>query len=270
MPPKQPPDDRDIAREPEPASSAAPATAEPAQPGGVPYVARGTRDLEQQARLARHLRDDLSAIAHDLKNPLGVILLEVNALEQRLGHAAPAVHHGLERIAQNTQFVERLVSGLLDLVSSDDGMLELRLERVDLARLLHATAQRAVPSGERHRVEVDVRFTPILNADPTRLERVVANLIDNALKHSPRGTPVTVRLDQRGDQACVSVIDAGSGLDAAELDGCFERYHRGAHVRQGHGLGLYICRKIIEAHRGRIGVQSAAGKGARFYFLLPH
>jgi signal transduction histidine kinase len=232
-------------------------------------VAKGTRDdLDPQARASHGLREDLSAIVHDLKNPLGVIVLEAQALEQRLGRAAESVHHSLERIAMNAMYVERLVSWLLDLAATDEGKLQLRLERVDLAVLVRSTVERAVPSADRGRVFIDVRRTLSVRGDAMRLERVVANLVDNALKHGPRDLPVTVRLDERAGDACVSVIDQGAGLAPEDVNTCFERYHRGARS-EGHGLGLYLSRKIIEAHRGRIGVQTTRGKGARFYFVLP-
>ena len=234
----------------------------------VPVFAKGTReDLSKQAGTAS-LREDLSAIAHDLKNPLGVIVLEIQALESRLGRAVPAVHHGLERIAQNAMFVERLLSGLLDLVASDEGELQLRVEHVDLPVMLRETLDRAVSSVDRSRVLLDIRETLAVTGDSMRLERVVANLVDNALKHASREAPVTVRLDRRAGCACISVIDSGPGLQPHEVETCFERFHRDR-ASQGHGLGLYIARKIVEAHKGRIGVQTAQGKGARFYVMLP-
>jgi signal transduction histidine kinase len=256
-----------------PSSERTPAFADERTPGeqetGLPQLGRGTRDqLADAATAASGLREDLSTIVHDLKNPLGVILLEAQALGQRLGRAAPSVHHSLERITMNAMYVERLASWLLDLAASEEGKLDLRLERVDLAVLVRSTVERAVASFDRPRVVVDVRRPLSVRGDAMRLERVVANLLDNALKHGPRDLQVTVRLDERDNDACVSVIDHGPGLAPDEVAACFERYRRGARS-EGHGLGLYISRKIIEAHRGRIGVQTTCGKGARFYFVLP-
>jgi signal transduction histidine kinase len=247
----------------------APTPVEPERQTDAPVLAKGTRkDLSKQATSAS-LREDLSTIAHDLKNPLGVIVLEVQALESRMGRAVPAVHHGLERIAQNAMFVERLLSGLLDLVASEEGELELRVERVDLPILLRETLDRAVASMDRPRVMLDIRDNLAVTGDSMRLERVVANLLDNALKYGSREAPVTVRLDRRAGSACISVIDSGPGLQPHEIETCFERFHRGDRGSPGHGLGLYIARRIVEAHKGRIGVQTAPGKGARFYVLLP-
>jgi signal transduction histidine kinase len=244
----------------------------------TPVVALGTRqDLADKARAAQRLAtepgspdDDVASLAHDLKNPLTIIMLESNQIEQRLGlHATPAVLRGLERIAQNAAYIDRLVSDLLDVCSHDAGRLDLRIERLDLARLVRGAAERAVASPDRARVRVEIRSIVFAWGDEMRIERVISNLLNNAFKYCPEGS-ITVRLDARGSRACVSVIDSGPGLSADEARRVFERYRRGSTGTQhGYGLGLYTSRKIIEAHRGRIGCVSTSGRGARFYFELP-
>jgi len=159
------------------------------------------------------------------------------------------------------------VSDLLDLTSHEAGKLELRLERVDLARLLHEGLGRSVSSLERARVTLEVRDVLYVNADETRIERVLTNLVCNALKYCEG--PIVVRLDARGAYACVSVIDSGPGLSAEEQRMIFERYRRASTTQQGHGLGLHTSRRIVEAHRGRIGIASQPGRGSRFFFELP-
>jgi signal transduction histidine kinase len=237
----------------------------------TPTFAAGTRDqLAEEARAAMS-DDDVAALAHDLKNPLTIIMLEANQIEQRLGsRTTPAVMRGLERIAQNAAYIDRLVSDLLDIASADAGKLDLRLEQLDLALLLRQAVERAVPTRDRHRVRLDVRDIVFAWGDEIRIERVVANLLSNAFKYSPSDGHVVLRLDARGSHACVSVIDQGPGLPAEDARRVFERYRRATTTAQpGHGLGLYTSRKIIEAHRGRIGVVSTPGRGARFFFELP-
>jgi signal transduction histidine kinase len=253
--PDEPAADRPSWREPEP---------------DAPRIAKGTRDLGARVLVpgAPALREDVAAIVHDLKNPLAVILLETAAIEQRLAGRLPiAVARGLERIAVNAAYVERMIAGLLDLVASDEAHLELRRERVDLALLVRGAIERSVASTDLARVAIEIREPLVVEGDAMRLERVVANLVGNALQYSAAGVRVTVRVDRRDPHACVSVIDAGEGLTADQVATCFDRYRRSE--RGGHGLGLYICRRIIEAHHGRIGVQSTPGRGARFYFMLP-
>jgi signal transduction histidine kinase len=245
----------------------------------TPVLAAGTRDeLADKAREAsRRARttvedDDVASLAHDIKNPLTIISLEALQIEQRLGQRiTPAVRRGLERIAQNAAYIDNLVSGLLDMASADAGRLELRLERIDLSRLLRDAVGRAVPTADRGRVRLEIRDVLFVQGDEIRLERVVTNLVHNALKYGGDFAPVTVRLDARGACACVSVIDVGPGLAADEARVVFDRYRR---VRPGdgspgYGLGLYSSRRIIEAHKGRIGIVSQPGRGSRFFFELP-
>lgn len=246
----------------------------------TPVLAAGTRDeLAEQAREAsRRARagsvadDDVASLAHDIKNPLTIITLEAMQIEQRLGHrVTPAVRRGLERIAQNASYIDNLISGLLDMASADAGRLELRLDKVDLSRLLRDAVGRAVPTADRARVRLEIRDVLFVQGDDIRLERVVTNLVHNALKYGGDFGQVTVRLDARGACACVSVIDDGPGLTAEEARLVFDRYRRArpGSGPGGYGLGLYTSRRIIEAHKGRIGIVSQPGRGSRFFFELP-
>ena len=256
----------------------------------TPVLAQGTRDqLEVQARQATRAAgtasrvepprrpptvedEDVASLAHDLKNPLTIIMLEATQIEQRLAlRITPAVQRGLERIHQNAAYIDRLISDMLDMSQADAGRLELRLDRIDLSRLLRDSVGRAVPTQDRHRVKLDVRDVLFVQGDEMRLERVVSNLVHNALKYGGDFGPVTVRLDSRGPYACVSVIDTGPGLTAEESRIVFDRYRRakGQAEQHGYGLGLYTSRRIIEAHKGRIGIASQVGRGSRFFFELP-
>jgi signal transduction histidine kinase len=240
---------------------------------GKPAVsAKGTHeDVTAEAKVARAETlndDDVIAIAHDVKNPLSVIMLETMVLEERLGdRISPAVQSGLERIAHNATYIDRLISDLLDLASTDAGEFELRTERCDLTRLLAAAVERAVTTADRGHIRIDLDDNVYANVDAMRIERVVSNLVANAIKHGK--PPVIVRLLKGGQCATVEVIDAGPGLTSVQTRTVFERYQRGERQRDGYGLGLYISRKIIEAHRGRIGVESSAERGSRFFFEIP-
>jgi len=247
----------------------------------TPVIAAGTRDdMADKARAAlasaaaaadAPRNDEVAALAHDLKNPLTIILLETSQIEHRLGASiTPAVLAGLDRIAQNAAYIDRIVSDLLDAASAEAGKLDLRIDRIDLAAILRAAVERAVPPIERRRVMVDIRELLVAEGDEVRIERVIANLLSNALKYSEPNTPIALRLERRDNCACVSVIDHGDGMTADEARRVFERYRRATTgTQQGYGLGLYTCRRIIEAHRGRIGVVSTPGRGSRFYFELP-
>ena len=186
----------------------------------TPVIAAGTQnDLEAEAKAARARAgtlpdDDVAALAHDLKNPLTIIMLETAQIEQRLDPTPMPVQRGLERIAQNAAYIDRLVSDLLDMASHDAGKLELRIDTIDLARVLRDAVGRAVPTAERHRVRLLLRAFPHIEGDEMRIERVVSNLISNALKYCDG--EITVQLEARASYACVSVIDSGPGLTADE------------------------------------------------------
>jgi len=234
----------------------------------LPHLAKGTRD-GLRAPITRAIDDDIAAVAHDVKTPLSIIMLETNVIEQKLGRAlTPAVRHGLERIMLNAAYIDRLVSDLLDVGCHDAGRLEVRRELVELDVLLDRALERAVPTVERARVVLEVKHGASTHCDPMRIERVVSNLVANALKHSGAAAQVTVRLEVVRRFARISVIDQGEGMTPEDARAMFTRYRHGP-LSTGHGLGLYISRHIVEAHGGRIGVASAPGKGSRFYFDLP-
>jgi signal transduction histidine kinase len=244
----------------------------------TPVLAAGTRDdlvdqVREATRRAATVEDEeVTSLAHDLKNPLTIIMLESSQIEQRLGlKITPAVQRGLERISQNAAYIDRLISDMLDLAQADAGRLELRLERIDLSRLLRDAVGRAVPTQDRARLRLEIRDVLFVQGDEMRLERVVTNLVHNALKYGGDFGTVTVRLDARGAYACVSVIDTGPGLSSDESRMVFERYRRAKRSasQQGYGLGLYTSRRIIEGHKGRIGIASQPGRGSRFFFELP-
>jgi signal transduction histidine kinase len=143
-------------------------------------------------------------------------------------------------------------------------------EPTDLQRLLAAVVDRVVPSRDRARVCIEAHASALVLVDVPRIERVVANLLQNALKYAA-GTPVVVRLETRESRARVSIIDSGPGLHDDDIASLFAKHRRGrqAGKRDGSGLGLYVSRKIVEAHGGRIAADSPEGRGAHFFFELP-
>jgi two-component system sensor histidine kinase BaeS len=127
-----------------------------------------------------------------------------------------------------------------------------------------------VPTRDRARVFLDAEHRLTLDIDDLRIERVVANLLQNALKYSPRGSGVVVRLELEA-RARISVVDAGPGMTEEEMKLAFTKYWRtpDAVIHEGSGLGLYVARRIVEAHGGTIGVESMCNRGSSFFFELP-
>jgi len=212
-------------------------------------------------------QDDVAEIVHDLKAPLSAIALEAHLLAERLGAVRIPVSQ-IERIERNVTYMDHLVHELLDLCSLDAGHFAIDRRPTELCNLLESVLDRVVPSHERHRVTLEANRV-MASCDDRRLERVFANLVENALKYTPRHSGVVVRLTQSASTACIAVIDAGPGIPPGETTRLFEKYRRGTTGRPGTGLGLYVSRKIVEAHGGRIGVESVRGVGSRFYVELP-
>ena len=216
--------------------------------------------------------DDLSYIVHDLKSPLSTIALEVDLMEEQ--HHADSkfdISKSIQRIRRNVHYLDRLIYDLLDAFSLSDGQLHLQRKRCELGGLLAAVIERLVPTKDRHRVTLEAPELAEVLIDEVRIERVIANMLDNALKYTPASGGIVVRLTKEMYSAQISIADTGPGLSPAEIEIVFRPYRRAAsaHARPGSGLGLYVSKQIVEAHGGLIGVESVRGMGARFFFALP-
>jgi signal transduction histidine kinase len=223
---------------------------------------------------ATRLKDDfLSSAAHDLKTPLTTLLAQAQLLEIRAARDGlePVYTSGIARLVQEARRLNGLVLELLDAARAERGQLVGRRQRLDLASEARAACERL--STERHRC-VLVAEGPLLGEfDPARLQQLLDNLIENAVKYSPEGGEVQVRVWREGGAARLSVTDRGIGIPPGDLPYLFERYHRGTNVDDrrfsGLGLGLYICRGIAEQHGGRIWATSVPGQGSAFHVELP-
>lgn len=210
--------------------------------------------------------EEMAEIVHDLKSPLSTIALEAHLLGDRL--AAP---NQVGRIERNVAYMDRLVHELLDLCSIDAGRFSIERRPTELRSLVDRVLDRLLSSSDRDRVYFDAPASVIVACDEGRIERVLANFIDNALKYAPPKSAIVVRLAVTASRACVSVIDSGPGIPNDEIATLFDKYRRASTSRghNGSGIGLYVSRKIVEAHGGRVGVESVPGAGSRFYFELP-
>jgi signal transduction histidine kinase len=220
----------------------------------------------------RMKEDFLSAAAHDLKTPLTTVVAQAQFLERRAlrDPAAPSDINGLQRIVREAQRLSALVTDLLDATRMEQGRLVSDREPTDLGALITDVAAR---QHGLHPVEVDVRGAVVGTYDARRVEQVVENLVENAKKYSPEATPVRVSVWQEDGEARITVRDQGIGIPAADLPRIFDRFSRASNVDDrkfhGMGLGLYICRGIVEEHGGRIWAESEVGKGSTFHVALP-
>jgi len=228
----------------------------------------------QELRELDRVKDEfVSSVSHELRTPLTSIsgyvelLLEDEANEERRGY--------LSIVDRNAQRLLGLVSDLLFTARLQDGRLELERTEVDLRRLVADAIQSARPRAESARIElvVEADAVPPVLGEAVRLAQLLDNLVSNAVKFTPSGGRVTVRLSSDGTQARIEVSDTGIGIAPAEREKLFERFFRSQAALerqiQGTGLGLYISKAIVEAHGGRIGVQSIVGEGTTFVVELP-
>jgi signal transduction histidine kinase len=242
---------------------------------------RDAYQREQQiTERLRHLdqfKTELVAItAHDLRTPLAIILGFAQTLTDfgdRLGDAERA--RLLQRIISNTRRLSEFVENLLQFARIESGELEVAQDPVDLVGLVRRTvAELASHEPQRpFHLDADDDLPPVL-ADEPRQWQVLMNLLSNASKHSPPDAPIAVTVARRGDWVEVSVADAGEGIPASELPKLFGKFSRidsasAAKQAMGTGLGLYICRSLVEAHGGSIRVESVEGEGTTFTYELP-
>ncbi|MEW5848634.1 MAG: PAS domain-containing sensor histidine kinase [Myxococcota bacterium] len=221
-------------------------------------------------RQAVEVRDEvLAGVSHDLRTPLSSAAMAATFIQRQASDDKVRQHAGA--ILRAAQRMERLVRDLLDLASTDAQRLTLDTESVSTRALLQevidATAALARDRGVRLRItagETEVR------CDRVRIHRVLSNLVVNAIRYSPRGAAVSLVARRTGDMMRISVVDQGPGVELAQQERIFERFwRRGDETQKGTGLGLYICRQLVEAHGGRIWVDSRPGHGSAFRFTLP-
>lgn len=216
-----------------------------------------------------------SVISHELKTPVAVIRGYADLIAESAEDPDPDQLRRQARVIQDeSERLARMVENLLEATRIQRGALELSPEPVALGPLIARLLRRMRRlSGGRRLVFRDHGGVPPVLADPQRLEEVLANLLDNAIKYSPSGSRITVSIAPVGNEVVVRVADEGEGVPETERDRIFERFSRldSRVVRQakGAGLGLFICKAIIEAHGGRIWVEETPGGGATFAFTLP-
>jgi signal transduction histidine kinase len=259
------------------------------RPIGVVAVLNDVTSIKQVERL----KDDfVSVVSHELRTPLtaikGYTQHLVRRMERRLRKARTTPENStlvnespesydlrsLNIVQSQTEHLERLVNDLLDLSQVQWGKLNLRYETFYLADVLAESVRSAQASAELHTVYLDIQAqgTTIM-ADRMRVGQVIGNILDNAIKYSPHGGKVTVRLAIRNKEYLISIIDEGIGVSAEQFDHIFERFYRvhNTNIQQhsGIGLGLYVAKAIINGHGGQIWFTNNQSNGSTFHFTLP-
>jgi signal transduction histidine kinase len=221
-----------------------------------------------------HRDDFLSIVSHDLRNLLSGIVLSATRLSQSASDGVDGVATlATERIQRYAARMNRLIGDLLDVGSIDAGRLAVAPTRGDLTALVTEALDtfRAAAAAKAIALEAERLDRPLLaDFDHDRMLQVLANLITNAIKFTAQGGKILVRCERAGDAIQFAISDNGAGIPDTMLESVFERFWQvGTNDRRGLGLGLYISRCIVEAHGGRIWVESKLGEGSRFCFTLP-
>jgi two-component system, NarL family, sensor kinase len=242
-------------------------------------IANQQAQLQAKSQLEGLREDFAGTLAHDLKTPLLGALSTLDAFIQgEFGAISQLQHQVLSTMQRSHQTSLRLLDTLLDVYRNDTQGLQLRLEPTDLTRLVEETANQVAAIARHRQVKIIIRhgdseFRKSLwvKADALQLQRVLMNLLVNAINHSRRGDSVNVVLESHRSQQCVKVLDQGAGLQPEELNQLFQRFYQGTSDRQakGSGLGLYLARQIITAHQGTIWAENRSPQGAMFGFQLP-
>jgi PAS domain S-box-containing protein len=229
--------------------------------------------LFHEAQLATRARDQmLGIVAHDLRNPLGTILMASQLLEETLDPALPA-HRQVAIMRRAGKQMNRLIQDLLDVKRMENDRLSVEPRPTKVLALLTEAVEMLRPLAAASALELTLESSdelPDVAADAVRVQQVLSNLVGNAVKFTPKGGRITLRAIRIDGEVRIDVVDTGPGIPAEQIPHVFGQFWQGARAdRRGIGLGLAIAKGIVEAHRGRIWVESTAGMGSSFYFTLP-
>jgi PAS domain S-box-containing protein len=237
--------------------------------GELQRMAGTVMDITERKQVERLQREFLALVTHELKGPLTSLKGFAQLMRRRGVYDA----RGIEAIISQGNHLERLINDLLDAVRIEAGQLDLRPGTVDLGALVESSVEQLRATENTHTIQVTTPKESLRGTwDRDRLEQIVRNLLSNAIKYSPAGSDIGVTVGRCGDEACLTVADHGVGIAPSDLPRLFERFYRADDVRsyaQGLGLGLYITRSLVEAHGGRITVESMPDMGSSFTVWLP-
>jgi signal transduction histidine kinase len=236
--------------------------------------------LEESVEMSRRdrdrSRDFLADVSHELRTPLAALRTFNQLLMESAGDDPDARAEFLESSAGQIERLDWLAQNLLELSKLDSGLVLLDLRPDDLRAAVESATHQHDAAAARRRIElrVDLPDAPIrIRHDPSRIGQVVANLVGNAVKFTPRGGAVRVEVEATDDGARIDVTDTGVGIDPVELPHIFERFYRGSRSNEargsGSGLGLAIVRSIVDMHGGTVTVESGRDRGSRFTVHLP-
>lgn len=245
--------------------------------GQLSVIVEKSRLYQELVELSELKNRVLGVAAHDLRNPLTLVLASLDLLGAGVGgELDPRGQELVQRASAAAERMVRLIDDLLDVSAIESGRLALRRSPLDIGPWLERRVddQRLLAEAKQMRLELERPVEPLwVEADSTRLEQVVSNLLSNAVKYGEPGTPIRVVLSAGEREVCIQVRDQGQGIPTAELPRVFQPFARTSARPTGGesstGLGMAISRKLVEAHGGSISVESTVGEGSSFRVCLP-
>ncbi len=219
----------------------------------------------------------LNIVSHELKTPLTPMIAYLDLLlKGKLGKLTKQQREALETVTKNTKQLRHLIWDILDLSKLEAGNMRFNMRQIDLTELIKEVVKNmeTVAKEKSIIIEPKIRPLPITEADRERLTQVITNLISNAIKFTPRKGKIIIETKKRGYSLMISVSDTGIGIPKKQLDNIFTKFFqvdsKTSRKYQGTGLGLTICKGIINAHGGDITVESTPRKGSTFHIKLPY
>ncbi|WP_294270185.1 ATP-binding protein [uncultured Chryseobacterium sp.] len=232
-------------------------------------------DITEWKKIERKKGDFINLASHELKSPLTSIKAFTQLLQRKLKDCEDSnISHLIRRSESQVRRMENLVDGFLNFSKLDNGLLTLNKMPFDFKNFVsEMIADHYTLNVNNHGFELITDAETVLPADKNKIQLVITNLIENAIKYAPSGTPIQVRISSDHNEVKFEIIDQGPGIAEQDALKIFDRFYRvqNTDTKQiaGFGIGLYVCKEIIELHQGNIGVESTLGEGSRFWFTLP-
>ncbi len=231
-------------------------------------------DITERKNDEQRKSDFIGIVSHELRSPLTSLNGYVQLLNLKAKRNEDVATQGiLDKTQRQINKMRTLITGFLDVARMEAGKIHLEQKCFDMAQMIKAAEEESLATISTHTVYfAPVEHTPVF-ADEDKIEQVVTNFINNAVKYSPPGSTINVACIPTGDVVQVSVTDEGMGIAQQDLAHLFDRFYRVDNIEmknvKGFGIGLYLCAEIINRHKGQIGVESEPGKGSTFWFTLP-
>jgi len=244
-------------------------------PAELADMARRFNDMASSiARQRKERQTFIAGVVHDLRNPLAVLRMSTELVGSDGSKVSPEkMAKVLGAVGRQVGRLDRMVADLLDSVAIETGNVRLRLQEHDARQIAIETAELYRASSTSHQIELQLPADPVpLMCDGMRVEQVLSNLLSNAIKYSPAGGRISLALDATKEGVTFAVRDEGVGMTPSDAEKAFEPFRRSAKTRDqvpGSGLGLFVVRRLVEAHGGRVSVRTAPAAGSTFEVRIP-